>query len=105
MRKTRRPLPPEFAAQVRDAVSRARTGGADVAEALNYKDLLWTPAAQLAAKVEVLKALKERLEEHQPHEMMRRKNHQGTQGTPADMYEAVKGYLDAFIEHVKKGEQ
>lgn len=95
-------LPVEFGAMVRDIIFKARTHGVDPVEALNYRDLLLTPAHENRIQVEALRRFADELVRWQPHEMMRRKFHTGVPGTPADMYHVIQEFLDEFIQHRKE---
>lgn len=98
----RLPVPVEFAARVRDIVTKSRFHGADVVEALNYRDLLLTPAHENRIQLEVLRRFADELERWQPHEMLRRKYSSDGSRTPADMYHVIQEFLDEFITHRKE---
>lgn len=104
MDRNRPRTPLEFLALIRRIVNTAPRHGADVAEALDRKDLLSTPARERQIRVEALLTLYREWERWQPHELLRRKFHSGAQTSPADMYHVMMEFLEEYVEHEKRKE-
>jgi hypothetical protein len=84
------------------AVIRARDEGLDVVEELNRSGLLLTPAQSKTLRLQAMRLIRDELDVWAPHEMLRvafRPNHPAT---PADMYEAVKVWVDRHIQAVQE---
>ena len=71
------------------------------AEALHQRGLLLSPAVRRQVQVTALVALERDLARWAPHEMLRR-IHRDKPGTPADMHEAMMGYLADYIKALKE---
>lgn len=96
------PLDPVTWLAVTQALDRARWSGMNIPEALNKAGFILSPAARLEIERSILGRLLDELRLWQPHEMLRRAHLSQDGGTPADMYRAVQGYLEEFIEHRKE---
>jgi hypothetical protein len=95
-------MPDDFAKLARATLIRAQVSGADPVEFLHQRDLLLTPLMERSIEVAVLKRLADELMRWHPHEMLRRELPTGNPGTAADMYRAVQGFLDDFIQNRKE---
>jgi hypothetical protein len=104
MAERKTPMPDDFAKLTRSALARAQVTGSDPAEFLHGAGLLLTPAVERGIEVAVLKRFADELMRWHPHEMLRRELPTGNPGTAADMYRAVQGFLDDFIQS-RKGQQ
>lgn len=101
MAYARNPAPVEFAARVRNLLTKARMHGADPVEVLNHKDLLLTPGHEQRIEQQALNRFLDELQRWQAHEMLRRKFHAGNPCTPADMKVVIEEFLEEFIQHRK----
>lgn len=80
-----------------EALIVAKNNGWNPIEILDRRYLLLTPARERQIVINALENLQEDLERWQPHEMIRRVRRDGN-GTPADMYRAICGYLKEYID-------
>jgi len=95
-------MPIEWAAAARVLIRRSQHAGTDPIEVLNHGDLLLTPYHERRLQVEALQRFADELDRWQAHEMLRREMAPGNPGTPADMYRAVRKFLDEFIQYRKE---
>lgn len=94
-------VPLDFAAKVREIVTKSKYYGADFVEVLNQKDMLRTPQMERADRLAALTSLQQDLSRWQPHEMLRRKFHGGSPNSPADMFHVMLEYLEEYIQREK----
>ncbi len=82
---------------VQAKLSAAVRAGRDQAEALHEAGLLLAPATRRDVEVEALERFERDLARWRPHEFLRR-IHKNKASTPADMHEAILGYLADYIK-------
>jgi len=96
------PLDLETWSEVQGIISRAFKLGQDPAEMLNRAGLINTPARRHQMAVIGLKRLQDAIHTWSVVEVLRRQVKNGTPGTPADMYLAVKGLVDEFVDVIQE---
>lgn len=75
--------------------------GTSPVEELNRQGLILTKARREMLAVVGLEMLLDQLYLWMPHEMLRRVNRKAEAGTPADMYEALKVFVEELVSHIK----
>lgn len=88
---------------VYETISHAHTFGLDVAEALNSRDLLLTPAARKEIRCAEVGGIVTAMELWTPSEYLLRVRRRGEAATPTDMYTGILGWLKEFEMAVREG--
>ena len=95
----RRPLDEQTHERVRMVMDRARFSGASIPTKLNDAGLLWTPEREHGIRVSAIRDLFNDFRNWQPHEYLRTVNRSLVNCTPTDMYIAIHGWLQKYLEH------
>ena len=82
----------------RHIAERARRNGRDVIEALDVSGVLLTKEREHRIIMEALNELRRDMSQWSASEYLRRVN-KTTSPTPRNMYDAIMGYLNDYIEH------
>jgi hypothetical protein len=94
-------LDPDTHAHVTQVIDRARRAGANIPTRLNEAKLLWTRERERTAKLEALRDLIQEMDTWMPHEYLRTVNRTLTNCTPAEMHQAMLGFVHQYLAKVK----
>jgi len=96
-----RPLDPEAQVQVQQVIEHARYAGGNIPTWLNSAGLLWTKEKEAKLKKEVLSKLLQDMKSWLPHEYLRTVNKELVNCTPVDMYRAMIGFIEQYLDASK----
>lgn len=103
--KTVTPLDQETYEKIKGYLVIARNTGQDPIEALHRWGFILSPAVDADIRIQALEYVREQLQSWRAVEMLRRNSSNINQSTPADLYRAVWGWLDALIANAREEAQ
>ncbi len=83
---------------VQAIIKRSHDLGLDVAEQLDRKGLILSPAAEQRIRADTIQFILSELQSWRPSEMLRTKFHPEHSASPANMMEAIECWLQGHLE-------
>jgi len=94
-------LDPETWLTIQAIIKRSNDLGLDVAEQLDRKGLILSPAVEQRIKADTIEFILNELRSWRPAEMLRVKYHPQHSASPADMQDAIGEWLTKHINHIR----